>query len=400
MPVTDFESIHAMQEAAGAEFIGYGPPVDDATPPPAIVETFGGYELEYAVIRKGVGMFHAAQRGLVVFTGADRQSFLHRMLTNDTNALTPGRGVRAFLLGKTGRIVADMVLLHEADRTLAVLDRCDAPILAAELDRYLFADDVQIRDASSAADQLSLHGPQAAILLAMAVGDPAVVGELEALEPDAHRMLTIAGVDVVVYRRDETGSLGLHVIASDAPLQPVFESLATIVGGLKPNLDQTQGPGPKREIVGRGMGWLAYNTARIEAGTPLFHIDFGTDCLPAETGVLDDAVSFKKGCYLGQEIVARMHSLGHPKRIVVGLRFANDHIPIAGAPVFEVGGELEAKIIGGVTSSTLAPMQSKAGVAFAMMKWGKHTPGTKVSTQAEGEIVAAEVGALRSLPEM
>src|SRR6185436_21150893 len=92
-----------------------------------------------------------------------------------------------------------------------------------------------------------------------------------------------------------------------------------------------------RTGLARRIGWHAYNIARLEAGWPIFNIDFGPDSLPHETGVLNDRVSFKKGCYLGQEVVARMQSLGHPKQRLVGLKAVEetgadeDRVPEAGA---------------------------------------------------------------------
>ncbi|MCC7406605.1 MAG: aminomethyltransferase family protein, partial [Phycisphaeraceae bacterium] len=144
---------------------------------------------------------------------------------------------------------------------------------------------------------------------------------------------------------------------------------------------------PKRTILGRGIGWMAYNTARIEAGSPLFHVDFGPDSLPHETAILSQAVSFTKGCYLGQEIVARMQSLGHPKRLLVGLRLPDDRLPIAGSQVLTADGQ----VVGAVTSSTLSPLLGQTAIALAVVKWGRHEPGTTLRVAAEGAIVDARV---------
>ena len=98
----------------------------------------------------------------------------------------------------------------------------------------------------------------------------------------------------------------------------------------------------------------AFNVARIEAGSPLFLVDFGRQALPHETGLLARRVNFKKGCYLGQEVVARMESLGKPKQRLVALRMQQDRLPVSGAEVHEArdGGEA----VGRVTSSAPAPM--------------------------------------------
>jgi folate-binding protein YgfZ len=143
------------------------------------------------------------------------------------------------------------------------------------------------------------------------------------------------------------------------------------------------------------MGWAEFNTARIEAGSPLFHVDFGADCLPHETSLLDETTSFTKGCYIGQEIVARMQNLGHPKRLLVGLRFDDARLPVAGSQVFDH--EDRGTVIGAITSSTISPMRGHTAIAIAMIKWGKHRPNTKVVVPAEGQMVEAAVRGLRSM---
>jgi folate-binding protein YgfZ len=151
----------------------------------------------------------------------------------------------------------------------------------------------------------------------------------------------------------------------------------------------------------RAAGWHAYNIARIEAGTPMFNIDFGTSSLPAETGVMGQRVSFTKGCYLGQEVVARMNSLGHPKQTLVGLRVeapscppgppgARDAQPVSGSAV-AVGAGAELTQVGTVTSSTRSPMLGDAVVCFAQMKWGNHEPGTKLMVDTDAGVLPATV---------
>ncbi|MEX2213566.1 MAG: hypothetical protein WD768_05535 [Phycisphaeraceae bacterium] len=395
-----------MQQRAGASFLSYGPAPEpgatgsiSAATPAELVETFGEYEAEYAAIRKGVGIFVAAQRGLVEVSGKDRIEFLHRMLTNDTRQLQPGQSRRALLLSKQGRIMMDMIILHQAERTWLLLDRVDVAGLLKELDKYLFTEDVKLRDASDDYLQIALHGPKAGALLVHLAKS-----EVPALENLHHATVTLNGEPCIVSRFDETGSIGLHVIAPVGHAASLYQAMADAVGGLVPGVqgdvdgkgaEQTPQVDPKRSIVGRGIGWLAFNTARVEAGRPLFHIDFGPDSLPAETGLLDETVSFTKGCYLGQEVVARMQHLGHPKRKVVALRGSDDRLPIAGSQVFEKGDgaakEKPGAVIGAITSSTLSPLGGNVAIALATIKWGKHLEGTELLVPAEGAFVVVRV---------
>ena len=378
--------LRQIQEPVGATFISYGP---DGTGV-EVVESFGHYEAEYAAIRKGAAIFAMPERGLVEVEGTDRTEFLHRMVTNDTSTLEPGQGRRAFLLNNKGRIIADLIVLQAAERIWLDLDVFDAAQLKSELDRYLFTEDVTLCDQSAQYAHLSIHGPASLKIL-----EAAAESAIPDFAPLAHTKVPICDSTCVVYRRDETGTPGLHVIAPVDSVESIYTRLADTVGGLVPDVDAAAGPGPKRALVGRAIGWSAYNIARIEAGTPLYHVDFGPDCLPHETGILDEAVSFTKGCYCGQEIVARMQSLGHPKRVLVGLGFADERMPIAGAQVFAQPDREEA--IGVVTSSTISPMLGGRAIAFAMVKWGRHRSGTSLAVWAEGEVTSATVQMLAFL---
>jgi len=236
-----------------------------------------------------------------------------------------------------------------------------------------------------------LHGPHAYEVLKRATG-----GSLPPLEPLHSAATTIAGHNVTVIRNDQCGVPGFRVIGPIAGVRAVWSALL--------ESDATH-PGL------RPIGWHAFNIARIEAGTPLFNIDFGPTSLPHETGILHDRVSFTKGCYLGQEIVARMESLGQPKQMLVGLRMQEDALPVAGAQVFAAGAaeaqsssspsdgstRLESPV-GTVTSSALAPMLSSQPVAFASIRTAHAGLGARVLVNAEGRQAIAEVSPLSFLP--
>lgn len=361
-----------------------------------LVATFGEYEAEYAMIRKGVGILDLPTQGFVEVRGKDRLTFLHNLLTHDTKSLKPGDARRAFLLGKTGRILADMVVLELADKMVIQLDVHDAAKLPAQLDAYLFSDDVTLKDVSADFYSLALHGPASIALLESLTGAP---GTLAGMPDLSHRAVMLAGYSCIALRHDLTGSLGIHLIVPRDGAIAIFTALTDAVGGINPEVEG----GVKRPIRGRAIGWMAFNTARIEAGTPLFHVDFGPDSLPHETGVLKAAVSFTKGCYLGQEVVARMQNLGHPKRVLTGLRMTDDRMPISGSQVIDASAEPAAPsatgaVVGGVTSSALSPMLGGIAIGFATMKWGKHLPDTKVFVPAEGSMVPAIVQPLSFLP--
>lgn len=326
---------------------------------------FEHVELEYAAIRKAAALVDLPQSGTIEATGADRVSFLNNLVTQELKGLEPMRSVRSFWLNRKGRIDADLRLIDDGERLLMATDALVAGTTAEALAEYVFAEDVQLRDATESLHRLALHGPRAAQAL-MAVAD---TDEHVALEPGRAMAVMVAGTSVLVEREDSTGEIGLILTMPTEHARAVYGAL-----------EQAEGV--------RTCGWLAYNIARIEAGWPLFQIDFAGESLPAETGVLHDRVSFTKGCYLGQEVVARMHALGKPKQLLVALRLAESAEPRLPGEKAEIFADAESdKPIGTVTSSTIAPMLSASPVALATVRTAHAVAGTTLFVEAEGERV-------------
>lgn len=349
--------LDAQFEEADALFMPYGQHG-------RIVAQHDAVELEYAAVRKHVALLDCPHRGVLRLTGADRVDFLHRMLTCEVRKMESGVAVRGFLLDAKGRITADVLVAHFDDCSLVDCDIHQIADLAAEFDKLLFTEDVVVADLSQSHHRLSLHGPKA----------PLVREWWEALDerPD----------DAWDFAFDECGEDGVHIwMPADA---------MTMVNERQTAMLET--------FSLRPIGWLAYNMARIEAGTPLFNVDFGPGNQPHETGILDSTVDFAKGCYRGQEIVARIESRAHPARILVAFR-GEGALPVAGADVY-ASNETDAPVIGAVTSSTPAPLRSQSPIGFAMVKWAHHEPATTLYTPAEGTTVAVTVhDGLRLLPD-
>jgi|688.fasta_scaffold164572_4 folate-binding protein YgfZ len=353
---------------------------------PEIVAGYGLLELEYAAFRRGAAVMDRGTRGTVAVRGADRVDFLNRMLTQDLKGLAPGEVRCGFLLNRKGRIDADATVADlpagaagEPPVTLLDVDVHDAARTASALGAMVFSEDVEVRDESGAWARIAVHGPEGASLLSNAGADDAA---LESLNADLRCVrAAIAGAPAVLVRRDQCGSPGVELLVPVAHAARAWDAL---VG----QHDAAEG-GRRRA---RPAGWHAYNIARIEAGTPLHHVDFGHDSLPHESGVLAERVSFRKGCYPGQEVVARMESLGKPKQRLVALRIAEDALPTAGSPVFERGADGEpGSPVGVVTSSTLSPMLGASSVAFAMVRTAHAAPGTVLVVPAEGGRATATV---------
>jgi folate-binding protein YgfZ len=343
-----------------------------------IVSTFGEPQAEYSAIRKACALMDLPQRGFLELTGRDRLPFLNNLLTNQTwdksakKGLAAGQGVYAFLLNLKGRIVTDVNVLERGEATLLELDARLVEPVRAILDKYLITEQVKLATHIGQWHEIALHGPGAAAVLDAAAGSP--VPELPPLGSTAVRLFD---ADATVWRDEPCGVPGLHLVLPIGDALRVWSALVERFGGLVAHA--------KRPL--RPTGWAAFNACRIEAGRPIFGIDFDDSILPAETGQFDRAVSVTKGCYLGQEIVARMHARKQVAKQLVGLRVEGDALPIAGAVLYDEQGNQ----VGGVTSSTLSPILSNAAIGLGYLKKPFFNEGTVVKVPAEGSMRSATV---------
>lgn len=374
---------------------------DQATVP-SLVQAHAPLEFEYATLRRSAGLIDMAHRATIEITGPERIDFLQRMLTQDLvgkrSPLPPLASRDSFWLNRKGRIDADIRLMLLPDRILVDVDIHAAERFITTLNAYLITEDCTLTDRTQDFHRLGLHGPASIAILAETGeridGDPA--------NADTVSRWNIAGAEVIVDRRDLTGEIGLELTIPADAVQTVHDALLKAGGwtGSDPftsdhHLDEV----PASSRI-RPIGWHAFNIARIEAGTPLYYLDFGPENLPHESGVVESRIRFDKGCYLGQEIVARMQSLGHPKQRIVSLDLAPDATnatdpasvpqPMGGSPVLAEVNEAR-EVVGAVTSSTISPVLGARPICFAMVKWAFTETGTQVEVPAEGEILKATV---------
>jgi folate-binding protein YgfZ len=372
--------LHALHESADAEF----QPYDQLE----IVSTFGQPEAEYAAVRKSAAIMDLPQRGALELTGKDRLEFLNNLITNQTwdpktkTGLAAGTGVYAYFLNLKGRIVADMNVLELGDRTLLETDVRMVPVLQSAFEKYIFSEQVKLSSRVGALHHLTLHGPESASVLKDAGADVSPLNQLASIAAS----LFAESVPVTIFRDDECAVPAYHLIVPSEHIQSLWTQF----------LHQFSNPLELGKRRLRPVGWAAYNACRIEGGRPLFDIDFGNSInpdqsvLPAEAGRFERAVSVTKGCYLGQEIVARMHARQQVAKQLVGLRVAGDALPIAGATLFDD----QQNQVGVITSSTISPVLSNAPIALGYLKKPLFAIGTAVNVPAEGAIRKAAVVSL------
>lgn len=383
-----------------ADIAPYGPPDAGVE----LVQGFGVLEFEYAALRSNCVLIDLPSRGTVEISGSDRVDFLNRMLTQELKPLEGGGLVsrESFWLNRKGRIDADVRVIGASGSVFIDVDTHSRETFMTTLDAFLFAEDANLKDVSNDWHRMSLIGPTSVDLLPLVVDEvvagsaPQDLGDRESCE------VKIAGTRVVIDRLERLGVPEFGLLIEAANAEAVFTKLCQI--GMPGDQDEIgeEGAGfrddtsPGASIRLRLAGWHAFNIARIEAGIPLFFLDFGPDSLPGETGVIEERVSFTKGCYLGQEIVARMHSLGHPKQIIRAIKCAaptdeNAPEPVTASPVL-----VEGKEVGAVSSATLSPLLGGDSACLAILKWDSHEAGTEVAIATEsGEVKGVVQESLR-----
>jgi aminomethyltransferase len=319
---------------------------------------------EACAARRAAGIFVlTGRRGLLEVRGADRVRFLQGQLSNDVAGLAPGgprSGCYALALTPQGRIVADAHVLAREDAIWLETDAARTTALRERLARYVIADDVSLEDRSAAFARFGIEGPRAEALVAEAAGGPV------ALAPEAWVPLRVAGRALVAAAFGWSGERAVQLFAAAADaaaVEAALRSAASRHGGV-------WGSPEALEIL------------RIEAGVPGAGAELGEQALPAELGLLERAVSFTKGCYTGQEVVARMHSRGRVGHLLVGIALdAEGALPGPGAPI--VAG---AARVGELTSATCSPHVGPIGLGF--VRSGHHAAGTPLVVAGRGARVA------------
>jgi aminomethyltransferase len=324
---------------------------------------FGDPEAEYRAVRQGVGLCDLSQRGLVRVTGTDRQRFLHAMVSNDVASLQPGQGCYATFLTNKGKMVADFVVYAAADAYLLDLEpQVVRPFIEA-IEWFVISEDVAFHDESAQWGLLSLQGPQAGHLLTLALGH-----EVPELSLYAHCLCTLAGHQVRLIRRSHTGALGYQLLAPLAALPDLWSALWQ----------------HHMACEARPVGTEALEVLRIEAGIPIYGRDMTDDTIPVEAN-LTDAISYTKGCYIGQETIARIESRGHVNRKLVGLLLSGPALPAPGAKI--VSPERE---VGWITSAAYSPA-CRQQVALGYVRREVWEPGTHLAVQTNGTATEATV---------
>ena len=305
----------------------------------------------YQAFRRGAGVVVRGDRGTLVVTGADRLTWLQGLLTNDVLALPIGGIQEAAYLTPQGRMIAHLRVVNLADRTLLDVPGSLAESLQRRLDGLLFSEDAQIVDVSPQTAIVDLHGPDTPPLVARLHDQLGGYGTIVA---DA--AFGVPGYSVFVPKPQTEAAVALLV--TGGAIRTTLETLEVI---------------------------------RVESGRPAYLIDMDEQTIPLEAGIEDRAISFTKGCYVGQEVIVRVTHRGQGRvaKRLVGLRLAKGQLPERGDAIAS-----DDRDIGRITSAVWSPT-IESGIALGYVHRDFASAGSSVIVRLQkGGVVSAEVSGL------
>lgn len=309
-------------------------------------------EEEYWAVKKAAGIADLSHLGRLRVTGKDRITFLNGLLTNDIAKLQDNRGVHSALLNTKARVLADMYVYNQPDGV--IIDTSDSQGVRVKklLDQFIITEEVRIEDLAESELLLTLQGPLAEQSLRQVLG--IVVGNLGQLESKN------VGPGLII-ARDRTGHGGYDLLLPQEEAEAVWQGF--LLKG--------------RELGLEPVGSSALEVLRLERGIPRYGVDVDEYTIVLEAGY-GDAISFTKGCYLGQEVVARATHIGRVNRRLVQLQVETAESQNGGLLV------RDGKEVGKLTSSAFSPgLAMTVGLGYVQRDFASE--GTKLNVEVEGK---------------
>jgi folate-binding protein YgfZ len=345
-------SLHEFHQSLGARFAE----VNAAE----VVEDFGDARREHTALREAAGVVDLSFRGRLCVTGADRARFLHGQVTNNVTGLRPGQGCYAALVTAKGKLESDLNIHCLPEELLLDFEPGLGERVRQRLERFVIADDVQIVDVAPHYGLLGVIGPKAWEVverLGWAVRWPMAY-------PLASASVHATLGEMVLVNHSRGAAEGFDLFVPVAALAAVAATLMTAA----------------KEAGGCACGWRALEMIRIEAGLPRFGVDMDESNLAPETGIEERAISYTKGCYIGQEVLNKLRTFAHVTKTLRGLRLADDlkALPARGDGLFR-----ENKEVGYVTSALASPA-FRRNIALGYVRRECNEPGTELVLRSAG----------------
>lgn len=312
---------------------------------------------DYVALTSGVGQVDLSARQQVELRGEDRAKFLHNFCTNEIKKLAPGDGCEAMVLDVKGHVLGHGFVFSGPDSLVFDTAPDQGAKIAGHLDRYLIREKVEIIDRSAEWGEILVAGPQSPTVLQNLTSHSLPEKLLSSSK------VQLGGAEVCLRRVDWTGAISFLVNCRKSDLTGVAEQL--------------------RSAGAKDCEFAAFEAARIETGLPIYGLDIGEKNLPQELDRNDRAINFNKGCYLGQETVARIDALGHVNRTLVGVRFDGQDLPGPGIEL--LAGE---QVVGQVTSAAFSP-RLQAPLALAFVRRGHTALGQELNSTLGRAVVVS-----------
>jgi folate-binding protein YgfZ len=340
----------------------------------SVPASYGDLLFEYAAVREdGAGVVDLSARGRILVSGSEAVPFLNGLITNDMKTLAENSWMPAAFPNVQGRLIASVRVVRLKDEG-TVRNVCPTFLIDTEpathervlkiIERFTLAGDFRVSDITHQTALLSVQGKKAAGVVRSVLGE-------EVASLNANGAIQTAGPNgdatdlVTVIRATHTGEEGFDVMLNSAPASAMWDAL--------------------NNTGARPVGYDALEILRIEAGLPRYGVDMDDTNVVTET-TLDDAVSYTKGCYVGQEIIARIKYRGHVAKKLSGIAFEQAVKVEANAPIKSP----DDKDIGRLTSKTYSPHLGRT-IALGYLKYDYLAPGTEVKIIAGNEEFVAQV---------
>lgn len=316
-------------------------------------------------VRNNFGLWTSSTDTILRFTGRDAATWLHAQTTNHVASLQTGEGAQNALLDRTGRVLAVFTVYRWEDELWIIVPRSEKPAIEARIESHLFLEDVQMEDVGGDAKHIHVEGPRAFLFFdAIMAGGKLANAQSLPTKPLSVAPARILGHEVLVFRDSISGEEAYRLVPGPGEDGTVYAALLEHAA----------------EFSTGEIAPASVETLRIEAGTVHYRVDLGPNRVISETPFEQSAVAYDKGCYLGQEVVARLRTYGTPKTALMGL-FCGDpatQFPPAGTGLLH-GGVRVGEMCSATYSTTLS-----AWIALAYLDRNHRVPGTHLELLPEG----------------
>lgn len=360
MKRTPLWALHDARGAHWMEYCGWEVPA-----------LYSRLEDEYQALQEGCGLVDLSFRGKMRITGRDRRTWLHGQVTQDINSLPEGRTAYAVVLTAQGKMVCDMRVFALPDELVLDVPPGTSTPIPEYLDYYLIMERAEIEDLTETWATLSLQGPASPLAVSAVLGE-----ECTRLPVWGVRKVEFRGEALYLARTPQCGEDGFDLMVPAHCAPALWASLSQ----------------HRAALAVHSVGWEALNVRRVEAGIPWWGEELGPQLVPLEAR-LDHAIGLNKGCYVGQEIIARIHARGHVNNLLAGFTLLGAHLPERGAELSHNGKKV------GTLSTIVKSLRLGSTIGLGFLRRELQEPGTRVTAATAHGPTELEVTALPFVPD-